>query len=125
MVFASIRIGAYDSVRDFYCGKDFKGDPPILKKILAGLTTGAIGITVANPTDVVKIRLQAEGRLPEGVPKKYSGVMDAYSKIFAQEGLGGLWRGWGPNVMRNSIINAVELASYDEIKYQLIHSGLF
>lgn len=35
-------------------------------KMAAGFTTGAIGITVANPTDVVKVRLQAEGRLPEG-----------------------------------------------------------
>jgi len=29
-------------------GKDFKGDPPILQKIAAGLTTSAIGITVAS-----------------------------------------------------------------------------
>jgi len=31
-------------------GKDAKGDPPLSKKILAGLTTGAFGITIANPT---------------------------------------------------------------------------
>jgi solute carrier family 25 uncoupling protein 8/9 len=28
------------------------------------MTTGAIGISVANPTDVVKVRMQAQGRLP-------------------------------------------------------------
>lgn len=33
-------------------------------RIAAGLTTGAIGIIVANPTDVVKIRFQGEGRKP-------------------------------------------------------------
>jgi solute carrier family 25 uncoupling protein 8/9 len=27
-----------------------------------------------------------------------------------------LWKGLGPNVARNAIINAAELASYDEIK---------
>lgn len=124
MVFASLRIGLYDSVRDFYCGKDAKGDPPLIKKILAGLTTGAFGITIANPTDVVKVRLQAEGRLPPDVPRKYKNVTDAYRKIVQQEGVGGLWRGWAPNVLRNSVINAVELASYDEIKYQIISSGL-
>ena len=42
----------YVKVRDFYCGKDFKGDPPLYKKVLAGLTTGAFGILIANPTDV-------------------------------------------------------------------------
>ena len=28
----------------------------------------------------------------------------------------GLWVGWTPNVVRNSVINACELASYDQFK---------
>jgi solute carrier family 25 uncoupling protein 8/9 len=32
---------------------------PLSKRILAALTTGAIGISIANPTDVIKIRFQA------------------------------------------------------------------
>ncbi len=38
-----------------YVGKDFKGDPPLHLKIAAGLTTGALGIMVASPTDLVKV----------------------------------------------------------------------
>ncbi len=38
----------YEPVRDFY--HKGGGDPPLSKKILAGLTTGAIGITIASPT---------------------------------------------------------------------------
>ena len=34
----------------------------------------------------------------------------------AKDGLKGLWVGWGPNVMRNSVINAAEIASYDQFK---------
>lgn len=30
-----------------------------------------------------------------------------------EEGVAGLWTGVGPNIARNAIINAVELASYD------------
>lgn len=45
------------------------------------LVLGALAITIANPTDLVKVRLQAEGHLPSGVPKRYSGAMDAYSTI--------------------------------------------
>jgi solute carrier family 25 uncoupling protein 8/9 len=48
-------------VRNFYTGKDFKGDPPLLTKIAAGLTTGAIGIMVASPTDLVKVYLSCLG----------------------------------------------------------------
>lgn len=33
-----------------------------------------------------------------------------------QEGLKALWTGLGPNVARNAIINAAELASYDQVK---------
>lgn len=32
-------------------------NPSLGVKILAGLCTGMIGISVANPTDVVKVRL--------------------------------------------------------------------
>ena len=33
-----------------------------------------------------------------------------------QEGFTKLWTGLGPNVARNAIINAAELASYDQVK---------
>ena len=33
-----------------------------------------------------------------------------------QECVGALWTGIGPNIARNSIINAAELASYDQVK---------
>lgn len=68
MVFASIRIGAYEPVRNLFSGGD--PNPTMLQRIAAGLATGALGITVANPTDVVKIRLQAEGRRPPGQPPR-------------------------------------------------------
>jgi solute carrier family 25 uncoupling protein 8/9 len=57
-VFAGIRIGMYMPVRNMIAGELKPGEnPTLLVKILAGLTTGAIGICVANPTDVVKVRL--------------------------------------------------------------------
>jgi len=120
IVFASIRIGLYDWVKTLFVPKDFHGEVPLLKKILAALLTGAAGICVANPTDVVKIRLQAEGKLPPGVPKRYNGALDAYSKIIKNEGIKGLWTGLGPNILRNATINASELATYDECKSFLV-----
>jgi solute carrier family 25 uncoupling protein 8/9 len=66
--------------------------------------------------DLVKVRMQGEGRLAPGVAPRYSGVMNAYATIVRQEGVRGLWTGWGPAVLRNSIINATELASYETAK---------
>jgi solute carrier family 25 uncoupling protein 8/9 len=48
-----------------------------------------------------------------GTPARYKGVFHAYSDVIAKEGLVGLWTGVGPNIARNAIINASELASYD------------
>jgi hypothetical protein len=48
--------------------------------------------------------------------RRYTGAMDAYAKIARQEGVAALWTGLGPNVARNAIINAAELASYDQVK---------
>ncbi|KAK6943063.1 Mitochondrial substrate/solute carrier [Dillenia turbinata] len=119
-LFGGLRIGLYEPVRNLYVGKDHVGDIPLTKKILAALTTGAVGITIANPTDLVKVRLQAEGKLPPGVPRRYSGSLNAYSTIARQDGVAALWTGLGPNVARNAIINAAELASYDQVKQTIL-----
>ena len=122
LAFAPIRIGLYEPVRNLYVG-NLHDTPTLLQKIAAGLTTSAIGITVASPTDVVKVRLQAEGRLPAGVPRRYTGAIDAYRKIVAQEGVLGLWTGYGPNLARNCVINATELVAYDQAKQTFLSFG--
>ncbi|KAJ0984067.1 hypothetical protein J5N97_002423 [Dioscorea zingiberensis] len=119
-LFGGLRIGLYEPVKNFYVGDNFVGDVPLSKKILAGLTTGALGIMVANPTDLVKVRLQAEGKLPPGAPRRYSGALNAYTTIARQEGFRALWTGIGPNIARNAIINAAELASYDQVKQTIL-----
>lgn len=69
-----------------------------------------------QPTDLVKIRFQSEGRLAPGQAPRYSGVLNAYTSIVKSEGLRGLWVGVGPAIARNSIINASELATYQTVK---------
>ncbi|KAL1819056.1 hypothetical protein ACET3Z_013925 [Daucus carota] len=119
-LYGGLRIGLYEPVKNLYVGENFVGDVPLMKKILAGLTTGALAIAVANPTDLVKVRLQAEGKLAPGVPRRYNGALNAYSTIVRQEGVRALWTGLGPNVARNAIINAAELASYDQVKETIL-----
>ncbi|XP_038901024.1 mitochondrial uncoupling protein 2-like isoform X3 [Benincasa hispida] len=120
-IYGGLRIGLYDPVKLYLVGNNFVGDIPLHQKILAALFTGALAISVANPTDLVKVRLQAEGKLPAGVPRRYSGTLDAYFTIIRQEGLMALWTGIGPNIARNAIINAAELASYDQVKQMILN----
>ncbi|XP_057509724.1 mitochondrial uncoupling protein 2-like [Actinidia eriantha] len=119
-LYGGLRIGLYEPVKVFFVGSEYLGDVSLLQKILAAMITGALAIAVANPTDLVKVRLQAEGNLLSGVPRRYSGALNAYYSIMKQEGLAALWTGLGPNIARNAIINAAELASYDQVKQTIL-----
>ncbi|KVF27605.1 hypothetical protein Ccrd_003250 [Cynara cardunculus var. scolymus] len=100
-IYGGLRISLYEPVKAFCAGS-------------------AIAISLANPTDLVKVRLQAEGKLPHGAPRRYSGALNAYYTILKEEGLVALWTGLGPNIARNAIINAAELASYDQVKQSIL-----
>ncbi|XP_067112793.1 dicarboxylate carrier UCP2 [Osmerus mordax] len=119
MSFASVRIGLYDSVKQFYTkGSDHVG---IGSRLLAGCTTGAMAVALAQPTDVVKVRFQAQTST-SGLSRRYQGTMDAYKTIAKEEGIRGLWRGTGPNIARNAIVTCTELVTYDLIKDALLRS---
>uniref|UniRef100_A0A8C8RXD7 Uncoupling protein 2 n=1 Tax=Pelusios castaneus TaxID=367368 RepID=A0A8C8RXD7_9SAUR len=120
MSFASVRIGLYDSVKQFYTkGSEHAG---IGSRLLAGCTTGAMAVAVAQPTDVVKVRFQAQARQDGG--RRYHGTIHAYKTIAKEEGLKGLWKGTSPNVARNAIVNCTELVTYDLIKDTLLKCSL-
>ncbi|KAK4760372.1 hypothetical protein SAY87_005265 [Trapa incisa] len=119
-IYGGLRIGLYGPVKSFLGGSDSAYDTSLFQSVLAALLTGAIAIAVANPTDLVKIRLQAEGKLLAGVSGRYAGALNAYATIVNQEGLGALWTGLGPNIARNAVINAAELASYDQVKMTIL-----
>ncbi|XP_006012782.1 mitochondrial uncoupling protein 2 isoform X2 [Latimeria chalumnae] len=121
MSFASVRIGLYDSVKEFYTkGAENAG---IGSRLLAGCTTGAMAVTVAQPTDVVKVRFQAQARMGDNA-RRYNGTMDAYRTIAREEGIRGLWKGTPPNITRNAIVNCAELVTYDLIKETLLKHKL-
>jgi len=126
VAFCCIRIGLYDNVKGFYMDKFSNGGTKelgagqnVLLRILAGCTTGALAVSCAQPTDVVKVRMQAQ----QGAPI-YSSSFNAYQTIAQTEGVKGLWRGVLPNIARNAIVSAAELVSYDLIKEAIIHHGI-
>lgn len=79
VIYGGLRIGLYDPVKKFCT--DVAGGDSLAVKIASGLLSGAIGITVASPTDLVKVRMQSQGKQPPGVPKKYPSALSAYRLI--------------------------------------------
>lgn len=74
-------------------------------RLLAGCTTGAMAVAVAQPTDVVKVRFQAQVSAGAG-NKRYQGTMDAYRTIAKEEGFRGLWKG------EYVVLTSMELSIY-------------
>ena len=72
-------------------------------------TIGAIGSSIATPTDLVKVRMQAQGKLKDGETKRYKNTFAAFKEIFQEGGLRGMYVGVGPTVKRAAILTATQV----------------
>lgn len=127
-IFTGLRLGLYEEL----CRRIASFDPAISDssvavRTVAALTTSAVGITAANPSDVVKVRFQAQHGQVSGATAgtgQYRSAVRAYVDIARSEGvIGGLYKGYGPNLLRNSIISATEIVTYDVTKQKLLELG--
>lgn len=58
VLFAGLRVGLYVPIRNVITGPLAEGQfPTLMQKITTAMATGTIAISVANPTDLVKIKM--------------------------------------------------------------------
>ncbi|KAJ1627068.1 mitochondrial uncoupling protein 4 [Pavlovales sp. CCMP2436] len=122
--YTGFRAIGYEYIRAFFCGKDVV-NAPFYAKALAGMTAGAIGQAIAVPCDLIKVRMQADGRLVAmGKLEKprYTGLMDAFAKIKAEEGIVGFYKGATPAIQRAALVNLGELTTYDSAKTYIVEN---
>jgi hypothetical protein len=117
--YGTLRVGTYEPAK---AALERAGVAPGLPlKLLAGMACGGAAAGLCCPTDVAKVRMQADGLAGR---RRYAGALHALRSIYAAEGLRGLYGGAVPTMQRAAIVAAVELASYDEIKERLVRSRL-
>ncbi|KAG8523414.1 Brain mitochondrial carrier protein 1 [Galemys pyrenaicus] len=114
--YGTIKIGIYQSLKRLFVER--LEDETLLINMICGVVSGVISSTIANPTDVLKIRMQAQGSLFQG------SMIGSFIDIYQQEGTRGLWRGVVPTAQRAAIVVGVELPVYDITKKHLILSGM-
>eukprot|EP00469_Lotharella_globosa_P007727 CAMPEP_0167775242 /NCGR_PEP_ID=MMETSP0111_2-20121227/2444_1 /TAXON_ID=91324 /ORGANISM="Lotharella globosa, Strain CCCM811" /LENGTH=219 /DNA_ID=CAMNT_0007665123 /DNA_START=411 /DNA_END=1070 /DNA_ORIENTATION=+ len=97
------------------------GLPPLYKRLICGSICGIIGSLFANPTELIKCRLQCAGATASGHSYRYGGAFDAFRKIIKSEGVLGLWNGAGVFAMRNALGSAANLSTFSALKEYALH----
>lgn len=85
----------------------------------AGLVAGGVAAMISNPADLALIRMQSDGLKPVAERKNYKSVIDALGSIGKSEGIGALWAGAAPTVVRAMALNFGQLAFFSEAKFRL------
>lgn len=126
--YSALRLGLYEPVKHaispaFSSSQIASSSQPprsasLFEKILAGGISGCIGAALANPADLLKVRLQAamaSSLRGQGTPSV--SLLSSFSTIVQKEGgIPALWQGVGANVQRAALLTAAQVGSYDEIK---------
>uniref|UniRef100_A0A7S4Q7G0 Mitochondrial carrier protein n=1 Tax=Alexandrium monilatum TaxID=311494 RepID=A0A7S4Q7G0_9DINO len=137
LLYSGIRIGCYPSVRGWVAGAGTHKDEITLgTKVLAGLITGAFGSCLANPLDVMRVRMSVEGgrldantgRLETGMRRghfpQYANSAHCLLDVWRREGVvGGLWKGTSATMARAALLSSGNLASYDHSKVMIRRQG--
>jgi len=121
--YTGFRAIGYEYIRAFFCGDKPKEQAPLLAKMAAGMTAGGIGQAIAVPCDLIKVRMQGDGRLVAAGKldkPRYTGLFDAFTKIKAEAGIGGFYAGCSPAILRAALVNLGELTTYDSAKKAIV-----
>jgi len=90
--------------------------PAVQFTLAAAASCGAV--TLTNPADVIKIRMQLQGELKKrgSHEVKYRNVFHAFRVVAHEEGMGALQRGLSAAYLQQISRNGVRLGSYDAVK---------
>ncbi|KAI0700904.1 mitochondrial carrier [Cytidiella melzeri] len=127
-VYSGFRLGTYEFFKDtlFTLSNGALTREGVSLKVLGAVCSASIGSFLANPTDVIKVRMQAE--YPQGRP--YRNTPHAFASVFREGaqsaaaiktsplmgGLRTLWRGAEATTFRGVVLTISQIASYDHIK---------
>jgi len=86
---------------------------------LAGGVSGAVAKTMTAPIERVKLIIQTQDSNPKirsGEVQRYTGIVNCFTRISAEQGIGAFWRGNLTNIIRYFPTQAFNLAFKDSIK---------
>jgi solute carrier family 25 (adenine nucleotide translocator) protein 4/5/6/31 len=100
-------------------GKEGGGATAFLKDLLAGGVSGAIAKTATAPIERVKLLIQTQDANPKivsGEVPRYTGIVNCFTRVTAEQGFASFWRGNLANIVRYFPTQAFNFAFKDTIK---------
>jgi len=121
-VYTTARLGLFDTFQTMLATRAEKtpgAEVTFVQRAGAGLAAGGLAAMIGNPADLALIRMQSDGLKPKDQRANYRSVFDALKRIATNEGIGRLWAGASPTVIRAMALNFGQLSFFAESKKQL------
>ncbi|CAM9648466.1 unnamed protein product [Chrysoparadoxa australica] len=115
-IYGTARIGLHRTFSDKLQERNQGAEIPFWMRALSGMGSGAIAVTIGTPFDVALVRMQSDSMKPVAERRNYRHVFDALTRCAAEEGVGALYAGLAPNILRGMSMNVGMMACYDQAK---------
>ena len=141
MVYGTARIGLHRTFSDALVRNNDGKPINFFVKTLSGMASGSIAVCIGTPFDIALVRLQSDSMAAPEDRRNYKNVFDvsdrscfdcvffvpirlanhsvsvqAFVRTTKEEGVGALYKGLGPNILRGMSMNVGMLACYDQAK---------
>lgn len=116
-VYRAGQLGLYGTVMGFNPYKKDKGIKGLVSAIVIGTTARTVILPFNYPFDTVRRRMMLESDLP-AAERQYKSGIDCARKVFAAEGMAGMYKGAFPEIFRG-FGGVMVIVLYDRLKNYL------
>ena len=113
-VYGTARIGLHRYFSNLLIEKNNGKPLDFGTKVLSGMCSGAVAVTIGTPFDVSLVRMQGDSMKPVAERRGYRNVFDALSRVAKEEGVRALYSGLSANILRGMAMNVGQLACFDQ-----------
>jgi len=121
MSYSLVRLGTYEAMK---ARISQNGPPSTIQLLLAASLAGGLGGVAGNPADILLVRMTSDSIRPPEKRYGYRNALSGLISLIKEEGIRGLGRGLGTNVVRAIMMNASQVGSYDLFKSTLLRNPL-
>mmetsp|Transcript_14047 Transcript_14047/g.19492 ORF Transcript_14047/g.19492 Transcript_14047/m.19492 type:complete len:613 (+) Transcript_14047:315-2153(+) len=113
--YSGVDMAVYFTLRDYY------KDTGPMGMMGCGAVSSTCGMVCSFPLQLIRTRLQATGL--DGMPR-YRGIWHCFTSTIRKDGFLGLYRGFGPNMLKALPAISITYTVYETVKKRLIETRM-